>query len=230
MRRFKRNQSERWDGSMRMNLQLFAEGGDGAGSGDGDGSGAGGGSGDGIGSGTKKTFDDILEDKDYQAEFDRRVQQGITTAVANAREKWEALMDDKLSEAEKLAKMTKDEKAQYMQKKHEKELSDREAAVTRRELMAEAKNTLTEKQLPLELADVLDYADAEACKKSIGVIETAFKKAVEAGVQERLKGGKPPRKADSSAVTKEEYRKMGYSERLKLKNENPELYKQLSGM
>ena len=33
--------------------------------------------------------------------------------------------------------MTKEEKAQYMQQKHEKELADREAAITKRELMAE---------------------------------------------------------------------------------------------
>lgn len=37
--------------------------------------------------------------------------------MTNAQEKWQALTDDKLSEADKLAKMTKEEKAQYMQKK-----------------------------------------------------------------------------------------------------------------
>ena len=62
--------------------------------------------------------------------------------MTKAQEKWQALADDKLSEAEKLAKMTKEEKAQYMQQKREKELADREAAITRKELMAEAKNTL----------------------------------------------------------------------------------------
>lgn len=42
--------------------------------------------------------------------------------MTKAQEKWQALADDKLSEAEKLAKMTKEEKAQYMQQKREKEL------------------------------------------------------------------------------------------------------------
>ena len=40
-------------------------------------------------------------------------------------------MDDKLSEAEKLAKMTKEEKAEYKSRKRERELADREAAITR---------------------------------------------------------------------------------------------------
>ena len=96
--------------------------------------------------------------------------------------------------------------------------------------MAEAKNTLAEKNLPVSLAEVLNYTDADSCSKSISAVEKAFQQAVEEAVNERLKGGKPPKKApDQVTVTKEMYAKMGYAERLKLKTENPELYKQLSG-
>lgn len=98
-----------------MNLQLFAEGGDGAGAGEGNGSGSGEGTG-GEGD-NPPSFDDFLKTGSNQAEFDRRVQKAVNTAVTNAQEKWQALTDDKLSEADKLAKMTKEEKAQYMQKK-----------------------------------------------------------------------------------------------------------------
>ena len=141
------------------------------------------------------SFDDFLKGEGNQAEFDRRVQKAIKTAVSNAQQKWQALADDKLSEAEKLAKMNKEEKAAYMQQKKEKELSDREAAITRKELMAEAKNTLVEKKLPVSLAEVLNYTDADTCNKSISAVEKAFQEAVEAAVNERLKGGTPPKKA-----------------------------------
>lgn len=182
---------------LPMDLQIFAEG-DGAGAGGGNGGGAGEGETGGTdpGAGEAMSFDDFLK-AGNQAEFDRRVQKAVNTAVAKAHEKWQALADDKLSEAEKLAKMTKEEKAQYMQQKREKELSAREAAVTRKELMAEAKNTLAEKKLPAGLAQVLDYTDADACNKSIDAVEKAFGEAVEAAVNERLKGGKPPKKAPS---------------------------------
>ena len=123
------------------------------------------------------------------------MQKAIDTALSNAKEKWQALTDDKLSEAEKLAKMTKEEKAQYMQQKKEKELADREAAVTRSELMAQAKNTLAEKKLPVGLAEVLNYTDADSCNQSISAVEKAFQEAVQAAVEERLKGGNPPKKA-----------------------------------
>lgn len=185
-----------------MNLQIFADdGGDGGGAGsDGNDGGAGGeegtgGDGAGGDGGTEPpSFDDLLK-SGHQAEFDRRVQQAINTALTNAQEKWQALTDDKLSEAEKLAKMTKEEKSEYLRQKQEKELAAREAAITRKELMAEAKNTLAEKKLPAGLAEVLNYADADSCNKSIAAVEKAFQEAVESAVQDRLKGGTPPKKA-----------------------------------
>jgi len=178
-----------------MNLQFFAEEGDDAGGGQGGGAGdAGNGSGDDKEKDSPLSFDDILkENKDYQAEFDRRVQKGIQTAITAEKEKWNTLMDDKVSEAEKLAKMNKEEKAQYLQEKKEKEIQDREAAITKRELAAEAKNTLAEKGLPAELAEVLNYSDADSCKQSISAVEKAFQKSVEKAVEEKLKGGQPPK-------------------------------------
>lgn len=186
-----------------MNLQLFAEdvadnGGDGAGEGMNDNkTGAEGASENKQQEESPKTFDDILGNKDYQAEFDRRVQKALETQ----RSKLEVLYDEKATEAEKLAKMTEKEKTQYLQQKKEKEIADREAAITKRELAAEAKNTLAEKKLPASLAEVLNYSNADACKQSIEAVEKAFKEAVEASVEERLKGDKPPKKAPSQDDT-----------------------------
>ena len=187
-----------------MNLQLFAEGGDGAGAdgGNGGGSGEGAGGEGGAGGDTPPSFDDFLKTGGNQAEFDRRVQKAVNTAVTKAQEKWQALADDKLSEAETLAKMTKEEKAQYMQQKREKELADREAAITRKELMAEAKNTLASDGLPQELAEVLNYSDADTCKKSMEKVKEVFQRAVETAVEEKLKGGKPPKKAPGGDAQK----------------------------
>lgn len=92
------------------NLQLFTEpGGDGGGSGEGDGAGTGGDP--GSNSNTTMSFDDFLKLEGNQSEFDRRVQKAVNTAVTNAQTKWKALTDDKVSEAEKLAQMTNEEKA-----------------------------------------------------------------------------------------------------------------------
>lgn len=190
---------------FEMNLQFYAEEGDGAGAENDNGGGTDndGGEQNDSESGTEgkePTFDELLKGG-HQAEFDRRVQQAINTALSKQKTKYEALMDDKLSEAEKLAKMTKEEKADYMQKKRIKELEDREAAVTRKELEAEAKNTLAERKLPTELSAVLNYKDADSCKTSIETVEKAFQKAVEAAVEEKLKGGRPSKKAPEGGDT-----------------------------
>lgn len=181
-----------------LNLQLFAEDG-GEGNTDGADQSNGGGSGEQEPKGL--SFDDFLKGEGNQAEFDRRVQKAVNTAVTNAQAKWKALTDDQLSEAEKLAKMTKEEKNNYMQQKREKELTEREAAITRKELMAEAKNTLAGKSLPTVLAEVLNYADAEACNKSIDAVEKAFRAAVQAGVEERLKGSDTMKKAPEGGAS-----------------------------
>lgn len=60
--------------------------------------------------------------------------------------------------------------------------------------MAEAKNNLSDEGLPVELAEVLNYTDADACKKSMETVKKAFQTAVEKAVDEKLKGGKPPKK------------------------------------
>ena len=189
------------DERIPMNLQLFAEdaadnGGDGAGEGIDNAAGAESAPEDKPQEKPPKTFEEILSNKDYQAEFDRRVQKALETQ----RSKLEVLFDEKATEAEKLAKMT-ERKRQYLQQKKEKEMADREAAITKRELAAEAKNTLAEKKLPVSLAEVLNYSDADACKQSIEAVEKAFKEAVEASVEVRLKGDKPLKKAPSQDDT-----------------------------
>lgn len=129
------------------------------------------------------TFDEVLKNKAYQSEFDKRINKAIETAKS----KW----DEEADEAAKLAKMKADEKAEYERKKREQALADREAAITKRELHAEAVTQLTEKGLPASLADILDCTNAENCKKSMEAVEKAFGEAVEKAVNERLKGYTP---------------------------------------
>lgn len=133
------------------------------------------------------TFDEVLKNKAYQSEFDKRINKAIETAKS----KWDEEAKAQADEAAKLAKMKADEKAEYERQKREQALADREAAITKRELHAEAVTQLTEKGLPASLADILDCTNAENCKKSMEAVEKAFGEAVEKAVNERLKGYTP---------------------------------------
>ena len=147
------------------------------------------------------SFDDLLVDKKIKSEFDRRVNAAIETAVSNAKEKWEQLADQRVDEAKKLENMTKAEKDAYQAKKREADLDAREAAITKKELEAQAKITLADKHIPQELSAILNYESADACKESISAVEKAFKDAVEVSVSERLKGGDPMKKAPQGSGT-----------------------------
>lgn len=193
---------------MPMNLQFFAEtegeAGGGAGGTSGNAAGGEGGNtgGDPAAGGTEGqvSFDDFLKDPKNQAEFDRRVGKALETSRSKMQTEIDARIQEARTEAEKLAKMNAEQKAEYEKEKREKELADREASITKRELAAAAKEQLAEKGLPLSLADVLNYSTAEACSASIDAVGKAFQEAVEKAVEERLSGGKPPKKADDKAA------------------------------
>ena len=181
-------------------LQIFAEG-DGAGAG-GSGNGSGAGSGDGGdgtggsgGAGAPMSFDDFLRQEGNQAEFDRRVQKAIDTAVSNAQKKWKDLHDDKLSEAEKLAKMTNEEKAAYRISQMEKELNAFKEKDTLAEMAKTARKMLAEDEIniPDELLSHLVSTDAEDTKNTVQAFARLFKDAVQDAVKDKLKGNPPKR-------------------------------------
>lgn len=186
----------------KLFLQLFTEGDDGGtGDGNGDGFGAEGGNNEPM------SFDDFLAQEGNQAEFDRRVNKAIKTAVTNAEEKWKALTDDKLTEAEKLAKMTKEEKAEYRAKKAEKELEDLKKMNARTELAKTARKMLADENIniPDELLSNLVADDAEGTKTAVESFAKMYKEAVQAAVKEAIKG-KPPKAGTGggNTITKEQ--------------------------
>lgn len=157
-----------------------------------------------------KTFDEILKDG-YQSEFDKRISKAISTALTKERERLNALHSKELSEAERMAKMTDEEKSKYLTDKKLKDLEEREKAILKRELRATAKGTLAEKKLPAGLADILAYDSEESMNSSITALEQAFNLAVKTAVDEKLKGGK----AHKDARTEGDDKVMTDKEKLK---------------
>ena len=190
---------------MPLNLQFFAEA-DGAG---GNGTGEPGTGDQGTGSegeeGGNQTpsFDALLKDKAYQSEFDKRVAKALETAKGKWSAEQQKAIEEAKTEAEKLAKMNADQKAQYEREKQEADYQKRLAELNARELKATAKETLVAEGLPLELAEVLNYTDADTCNKSIEAVKTAFQGAVEKAVNEKLKGKGAPKTGDAATGTLE---------------------------
>lgn len=138
------------------------------------------------------------QDPPEERKFTRAEMAGIIAAeVKKATEAIVQKKDEEIqqakTEAEKLAQMNEDQKSEYERQQREDALSKREADITARELRAQVTVQMTEDNLPVELADLLNFSDADACNNSYQKVKDAFSKAtgsfneaVQAEVNKRL--------------------------------------------
>ncbi|HHA7447043.1 TPA: DUF4355 domain-containing protein [Streptococcus pneumoniae] len=142
---------------------------------------------------TQGNVDSVQEEK-HERTFTRAE---IGKMLSAERSKWEAEQEAKENEAKKLAKMNADEKQKYQLDQREQELANREKAIARKELTAEAKAMLSERDLPVELVNVVDLTSAETVSESITSIQKAWEESVQKGVSERMKGSAPIKNAQT---------------------------------
>lgn len=147
----------------------------------------------------KPTFDDVLKDKDYQAEFDRRMSKGISTALERERARVQTINNKDLPEEQRIKEMTEEEKTSYTSSKVAAELTDREAAVARREMEADAREAFVAVRLPASLSAIVDYSDKGKSQKSVETIISVVNAAINEAVSDRLKGSRPPKDASTES-------------------------------
>lgn len=111
-----------------------------------------------------------------KAKNEKAIQEAVSTAIA---------------EYERKAKLTQEEKDKEAREKREKELADRELEITMRERAIEAKESLLKEGVPVDLVDFVVHADKKKTEENITKLAAAYKKAVEDGVTEKLKGETP---------------------------------------
>ena len=167
-----------------FDLQRFADGGDAGGDG---------GTGDSVADGESKPKSDPPENKpdDTQTKIDA----AVAARLAEAKAKWEKEYQKKAAaeqkEKERLSKLSEDERRAAELENSRKELEAKEAELKKKELRLEMVKVLADRKIPVQFMDYLIDADSESTLVRITTFEKAFKKAVEDGVNERLKGKAP---------------------------------------
>ena len=128
-----------------------------------------------------------------QAEMDAAIANRLSRYKRDEDKRIEEAKQIARSEAEKLAKMNAEQRAEHDRqeaeraaKAREEEITRREAELTRRELKATAMEDLAKRKLPGGILDILNYSDADACSASIATVEKAWRECVQQGVNERL--------------------------------------------
>lgn len=140
---------------------------------------------------------------------------------------WQKKQDKKVSEAERLGKMTAEEKTAERMKALEDKLHGYEVAAAKAEMTKQARAMLADKNLHVgdELLGNLIAEDAETTKASVESFIGLFTSAVEKAVKDALKG-EPPKTGGSSGMTKEQIMNItNRAERQKAIRENINLFK-----
>ncbi|WP_154049480.1 DUF4355 domain-containing protein [Enterococcus avium] len=158
---------------LKMNLQLFAEGGEG-------------GSGDSAsgGASTNSQQEQQSQGEDQQSTggegeqgtgktFSREELAKIVAAeTSKAKAAWEKDFEAKQEEAKKLAKMNAEEKLKHQLEQKESEINDLKRQQTLNEMSKEASKMLSENELPFDddLLSLVVSDDAEATKKATNAV------------------------------------------------------------
>lgn len=152
---------------------------------------------------TKKSFEELLQDKEYQSAFDKKIAQSLQTAKA----KWEEESKTKVAEAERLAKMDKEEKARYKEEQYEKKIAEYEARENARALKDEAINIISQKDIPVAYLDLFKFEtmNAEEIKTAIELIETLRNKDRGTYLNNALKQKTPTQKQTIEVGDKDPY-------------------------
>lgn len=143
------------------------------------------------------TFDQLLaSNRDYQSEFDRKINQALTTAKQN----WERQQVENLDEAKKLEKMTATERAQYQLDKDKAALREERATFERERLQVSVGAELQKRGLSADFAAYLTGEDADTSKGNIDRFESLWNAALSDAVNDRMRSDGPPKDPKAPAT------------------------------
>ena len=140
---------------------------------------------------------------------------------------WAKKRDKEVSEAQKLAEMGAQERAEYQRDQLQKQLDELTRKAALADMAKVARSMLEEQDAPADdaLVELLISDDAEQTKNAVGAFSKAFHAAVDAAVKDKLRGA-PPKRGGASGITREQILAVkNRAERQRLINENMDLFK-----
>ena len=172
---------------MKFNIQMFADGG---------GEGGGDGQQEQQNPATAENNDnpDGGEKKSENKPSDVDIDAKIAEALSKAQKNFEDTLKKREAAAKKEAELSKLSDAERQKAEIEngrKELELKEKELQRKELMLEMTKVLAERNLPVEFTEYLIAENSESTLERIKTFEKKYKAAIEAAVNERLKGKAP---------------------------------------
>lgn len=141
----------------------------------------------------KFSAEDILGSEQMKKALQSHTDKQITKALETAKAKWQQEQLDALDESKKLEKMTQAEREKYQFEKAKKEFEQKKAEFEHAQLTVSVGAELQKRGLSADFSKYLTADNAENSKANIEAFEKLFNDAVQTAVNDRLKGGQPPR-------------------------------------
>lgn len=164
--------------------------------------------------------------KKVTSEVDRRVESGIQKGLETKKQKWEREYSER-------AKLTAEELAQKQLEEKMQELSGKEKEISKKANHIEARSILAEANIPKahyeKFIDLLVNDDAETTTSNVQNFVDVFnstKDDITNQIKSEYSNVPKPKTGANGTLTKDDFDKMGYGEKIKFKTENPDLYKE----
>lgn len=178
----------------------------------------------------EKTFSQAEVDEIVESRLAREKDKLKSSLRADIEQDVRNQIADEQSEAKKLKKMNEDQRRKYDMDKKDQEIAELKAKLNRSEMEHVATDLLSKKGIAAD-SETLNFVvaeDAETTQANIDRFADLINKKAQANRREDFnvpepKSGNNGRKA----VDIKEFNKMGYHERLELKQKQPTLYQQL---
>lgn len=188
-----------------------------------------------------KTYTEEEVAKMIQAQTDKRV----TEALKTAKNKWQTEYEDQLAkekaEAERLAKLSAEERQKEELKKIQEgidieraEFEQQRAEFQRERMMLDTVKKLSANGMPTDFAEFLVGKNEDITAKNIEAFSekwnTTLQQAIESHVENRLRGQEPKVSNTSNepkVMSKKEFANLPAKERMQMMKDNPELVQQI---
>lgn len=178
-----------------------------------------------------KTYTDEELQKLLQSETDKRVSEAIKTREENWKKEFEQKLEAEMSEAERLASMSAEERAKAEFEKEKEEWLKEKSTFEKEKMKLEATKLLNSEGLPITFVDYVVGDTAEDVQENIKVFKDEWTKSLDEAVTERLKGRTPSGSAlqskDIAKMTKAEFGKLPYKERERMLKVDPDIVSKL---
>lgn len=142
------------------------------------------------------TFTELLQNPDYQREFDKLVNKSLNTAKANWEKDFRSQMEKERTEAEKLAKMDAEQKAKYEYNKIKTENEELHGIINANELYKTANSIANERGIPSAYLSLLDFSKetADTITDKLSQLEEIRQKDLEYYLNSKLRQPTPTEK------------------------------------